>query len=98
MMKIVRGFKIPSLIFTTAVVAGFGFVFPASAQQEVPYIVDLNTRQVTSLGTLGGYYSSASAINDSGQVVGSSYTAGGGRAFITGTNGVGMTALGTLGG
>jgi probable HAF family extracellular repeat protein len=95
-----RCFKIPSLILAAAVVAGFGFVFPASAQENfpVPYLVDLNTRQVTSLGTLGGYYSYASAINDSGQVVGYSYTAAGERAFITGPNGVGMTDLGTLGG
>ena len=76
-MKNADSFKIPSLIFAAAVVAGSGFVFPASAQQEVPYIVDLNTRQVTSLGTLGGAFgfSNAYAINDSGQVAGSSVTA-----------------------
>jgi len=100
-MKNADNVKIPSLIFAAAVVASFGFVFPASAQQNfpVPYIVDLNTRQVTSLGTLGGVYSDPSAINDSGQVTGFSYTAANDlRAFITGPNGVGMTDLGTLGG
>ncbi len=100
-MKNADSFKIPSLIFAAAVVAGSGFVFPASAQQEVPYIVDLNTRQVTSLGTLGGAFgfSNAYAINDSGQVAGSSVTGSGySHAFITGPNGVGMSDLGTLGG
>ncbi|SFH42841.1 probable extracellular repeat, HAF family [Nitrosospira sp. Nsp14] len=97
-MKIIRGFKIPSLILAAAVSAGFGFIFPASAQQNVSYIVDLNTGQVTSLGMLGGDSSYASAINDSGQVAGFSYTAAGQRAFITGPNGVGMTDLGDLGG
>lgn len=53
------------------------------------------------LGTLGGTSSFAEDINNSGQVVGYSFTASSPyieKAFITGPNGIGMTALGTLGG
>ena len=51
------------------------------------------------LGTLGGTAQLALGINDAGQVVGDSNTAGGDfHAFITGPNGMGMRDLGTLGG
>jgi probable HAF family extracellular repeat protein len=51
------------------------------------------------LGTLGGNYSVALGINDTGQVVGSSTTVEGyTHAFITGPDGVGMRDLGTFGG
>ena len=54
---------------------------------------------VTDLGTLGGSYSYASAVNDSGQVVGYSGTAGSfaSHAFSWTQKG-GMVDLGTLGG
>jgi probable HAF family extracellular repeat protein len=57
-----------------------------------------NDGVLRDLGTLGGSYSSASAINDKGVVVGTSYLAGDSatRGFIY-DNGA-MTALGTLGG
>ncbi len=51
---------------------------------------------IIGLGTLGGTYSTAQAINDSGQVVGNGN--GDNRAFITGPNGIGMSYLDTLGG
>src|SRR5690606_25958683 len=72
----------------------------ASAQQyQHAFLVDLNTRTATSLGTLGGKGSSATGINDAGQVAGFSHTADGDtHAFITGPGGVGMRDLGTLGG
>jgi probable HAF family extracellular repeat protein len=55
---------------------------------------------MTDLGTLGGRpFNIATGINDSGQVVGYSYTAASDfHAFFTGPNGTGMTDLGTLGG
>ena len=53
---------------------------------------------VTDLGTLGGTYSSAAAINNLGQVVGDSYTASGESHAFSWTAAGGMVDLGTLGG
>jgi probable HAF family extracellular repeat protein len=83
-----------SLVLAASLSAGPGFVLPAYAQDH-SYLVDLNSKTVTEIGSLqGGGESFATGINDTGQVIGSSAS----HAFITGPNGVGITDLGTLGG
>jgi probable HAF family extracellular repeat protein len=96
-LKIASSFKLQGLILAAAL--SVAFVTPVSAQeQQRAFIVDLNSKKVTDLGTLGGSYSEAHAINAAAQVAGVSTTsAGTHHAFITGPNGVGMTDLGTLG-
>jgi len=67
-------------------------------QYDHAFITGPNGTSMTDLGTLGGNESYATAINDSGQVVGYSFVTGAIHAFITGPNGVGMTDLGISGG
>ena len=53
---------------------------------------------MVDLGTLGGTSSRAAAVNDHGQVVGVSNTAGGEQHAFSWTKKGGMVDLGTLGG
>ena len=77
-MKIIRGFKVRGFILAAAFSAGLGFATNASAQVEHSYLIDLNSKTVTDIGTLGGTdnRSVAYGINDAGQVVGYSERAG----------------------
>jgi probable HAF family extracellular repeat protein len=103
-MKTVPSFNFRRFLLAVAFFSGLGCVSHASAERA--YLIDLNSRTATDLGTLGGDSSSAWGINDAGQVVGESYTAEGPdpsgiltpHAFMTGPGGAGMTDLGTLGG
>ena len=53
-MKIIRGFKVRGFILAAAFSAGLGFATSASAQVQHSYLVDLNSKTVTDIGTLGG--------------------------------------------
>ncbi|MCL1473358.1 DUF3466 family protein [Argonema antarcticum] len=77
---------------------GHGFGYPES-NDNPGYAVRWTGSSIQSLGTLGGYYSVGTGINDNGQVTGYSATARNAatHAFLW-TEGVGMTDLGTLGG
>jgi probable HAF family extracellular repeat protein len=78
---------------TRAVLAAFlmGTTLSAAPAGAVTYVM-------TDLGTLGGTYSSAAAINAVGQVVGSATLAGNGTSHAFLYSGGVMTDLGTLGG
>jgi len=57
------------------------------------------TYTLTDLGTLGGLYSHASGVNNSGQVTGYAYTSSGlQHAFLSGASGGTLKDLSTLGG
>ena len=73
-MKITRGFKVGGFFLAATFSAGLGFGTIASAQVTHSYLVDLNRKTVTDIGTLDGTDLSTDArgINDAGQVVGSS--------------------------
>jgi probable HAF family extracellular repeat protein len=101
-MKITHHVKACRLVAGAALFSGLGFIAPVTAQelpQERAYLIDLNDRSVTELGSFGGGKTFPLALNDSGQVVGESRILSGAyHAFITGVNGKGMRDLGTLGG
>ena len=78
-MKRICHLKVRGFILAAAFSAGLGFATSASAQVRHSYLIDLNSKTVTDIGTLGGAYSDACGINDAGQVVGYSGTAGGAR-------------------
>ena len=98
-MKRIGHLKVRGFILAAAFSAGVGFGTSASAQQvQRSYLIDLNSKTVTDIGTLGGTFG-ARGINDAGQVVGSSAKAEVGiHAFITEPNGTALRDLGTLNG
>lgn len=70
-----------------------------SGSNAHPFITGANGVGMIDLDTLGGEFGSPRGINNSGQVVGSAYTAAPDiHAFVTGANGADMTDLGTLNG
>ena len=68
-----------------------GALAPGAASGAGGYVI-------TDLGSLGGGDGLAADVNDSGQVVGYSYTSGGEQHAFSWTQAGGMVDLGTLGG
>jgi len=79
-----------------ALFTGLGFI-PLAAAQERSYLIDLNSKTVTEIGTSSGDYSRATGINDAGQCAGFSSMAEVARhVFSSGPNGTGMIDLNSL--
>src|SRR5687768_10555134 len=99
-MKIIFSFKGFGLVLAALLSLGTGSLSPVFGQQTVSYLIDLNSKAMTQLGSLGGD-TFARAINDAGQVAGSSFLGKPApnfepslKAFITGPNGMGIRNLG----
>jgi probable HAF family extracellular repeat protein len=84
LMDIHRCYTPRNLILAAALTIGCA---SSAFVQQSALFVDLNSKEVTTLGPLGSH---ADGINDMGQVVGYN---GQGHAFITGPNGVGKMTL-----
>src|SRR3954453_13642248 len=102
-MKTIQNLKTPAFKNRGSVlIAVLGMtlsLIPPGFAQEHSFIIDLDSKRVTDLGSLGGGETHANAINDAGRVVGSSKTAEGEtRAFMTGPDGVGMARVGVTSG
>jgi probable HAF family extracellular repeat protein len=104
-MITISTFKIRIFVQAAALGAALGFLSPAFAGivGTRAYLIDLNSKEIRDLGTLGGTNTIPSAINDAGQVVGGSEIlpyfenntwVSGSHAFVTGPNGTGITDLG----
>ncbi|SEN82137.1 probable extracellular repeat, HAF family [Nitrosospira multiformis] len=92
-MKMTGNSRMQSLIPPMVLSIGLGFAFPASAQLQRSYILDLNSNRLINLAP-SGMTSDVTDINNSGQAAAWSNS----QAYITDSNGVGRTDLGTLGG
>ena len=89
-MNIYHRYTLRNLILAAVLIVGFASSALAQ-ERERALFVDLNSKEATNLGTLGGSFIHASGINDAGQVVGGSTPNGQTHAFITGPDGAGMT-------
>jgi len=83
-MIIKHCFEVRSLILAATLLMGLGFFTHAAAEQH-SLLIDLDSKLVVNLGSLGGGGTVARDINDAGQVVGSSKTVQGEtHSFLTG--------------
>ena len=92
-METAAGSKILSIVLAATLVISISLATPGIAQDRF-YLIDLNSRTATELGSLGGGVTVAQPPNDLGQVTGYASS----LSFITGPDGVGMTALDSVGG